>query len=139
MAFSRERVPSSAAATTNSDFRNQSDTGSLDAFADDAEASLNLAISAAYRQVFGNVQPMESERLLSAESRLRNGDINVREFVRALATSEFYRSRYFESVAPHRAIELYFKHLLGRPPVDEAEVSHHIALLATEGFDAEVA
>lgn len=139
VSFSRERVPSSAAATSNSDFRNQSNTGSLDAFADDAEASLNLAISAAYRQVFGNVQPMESERLLSAESRLRNGDINVREFVRALATSEFYRSRYFESVAPHRAIELNFKHLLGRPPVDEAEVSHHIALLATEGFDAEVA
>lgn len=104
----------------------------------DDETSLNLAINACYRHVFGNIRPMESERLTSAESLLRNGTITVREFVRCLAKSDFYRSRFFESVAPHRSVELSVKHILGRPPVDEAEVSNHVARIATEGFDADI-
>jgi phycoerythrin-associated linker protein len=102
------------------------------------EASLNLVISTSYRHVFGNTMPMESERLVSAESQLRNGDINVREFVRALAKSSFYRSRFFESVAPHRSVELAIKHLLGRPPIDQEEVSTNVARIASEGFDANI-
>lgn len=138
VAYSKERTPGDQAAVTMSAYRQQGTTRSVDTFSPDDETALNLTITAAYRQVFGNVQPMESERLSSAESRLRNGDINVREFVRSLAKSDFYRSRYFETVAPHRAIELNFKHLLGRPPMDQAEVAHHVALLASEGFEAEI-
>ena len=81
---------------------------------------------------------MESERLLSAESHLRNGDINVRDFVRQLALSEFYRSRFFDAVTPHRAVELNFKHLLGRPPHSESEVSQHVANIANSGFEGEI-
>ena len=102
------------------------------------ETSLNLTISACYRHVFGNTMPMDSERLGSAESRLRNGSISVREFVRLLAKSPFYRSRFYEAVAPHRAVELAVKHILGRPPVDEAEVSTHVAMIASEGFEADI-
>ena len=102
------------------------------------ETSLNLTISACYRHVFGNTMPMESERLGSAESRLRNGSISVREFVRLLAKSPFYRSRFYEVVAPHRSVELAIKHILGRPPVDEAEVSTHVAMIASEGFEADI-
>ena len=102
------------------------------------ETSLDLVIKACYRHVFGNTMPMESERLISAESQLRNGDLTVREFVRALAKSVFYRSRFFETVGPHRSVELAIKHLLGRPPVDQAEVSTHVARMASEGFEADV-
>ncbi|WP_094555050.1 phycobilisome rod-core linker polypeptide [Synechococcus sp. 1G10] len=102
------------------------------------ETSLNLVISASYRHVFGNTMPMESERLDSAESQLRNGTISVRDFVRCLAKSPFYRARFYEAVAPHRSVELAIKHLLGRPPIDEAEVSTHVAKIANEGFEADV-
>jgi len=104
----------------------------------DEETTLNLAISACYRHVFGNTMPMESERLGSAESQLRNGSITVREFVRCLAKSPFYTSRFFEAVTPHRSVELAIKHLLGRPPENEAEVSEHVARIATGGFDANI-
>jgi phycoerythrin-associated linker protein len=95
-------------------------------------------IRAAYRQVLGNPHIMESERLLSAESQLCHGGISVREFVRAIAKSDFYRSRYFESCAPYRFVELNFKHLLGRAPKDQAEISEHIRTCIEKGYDAEI-
>jgi len=104
----------------------------------DDETTLNLVISSCYRHVFGNTMPMESERLTSAESQLRNGSITVREFVRSLAKSPFYRSRFYEAVTPHRSVELAIKHVLGRPPMDEAEVSTHVERIASEGFDADI-
>jgi phycoerythrin-associated linker protein len=104
----------------------------------DDETTLNLVINTCYRHVFGNTMPMESERLGSAESQLRNGTITVREFVRRLAKSPFYLSRFYEAVAPHRSVELSVKHLLGRPPVDQAEVSAQVARIAGEGFESNI-
>jgi phycoerythrin-associated linker protein len=95
-------------------------------------------IRAVYKQVLGNPHIMESERLVTAESQLANGSISVREFVRAVAKSEFYRSRYFEKCAPYRFVELNFKHILGRPPQSQAEISQHIVRCVAEGYDAEI-
>ncbi len=95
-------------------------------------------IRAVYRQVLGNPHVMESERLASAESRLTNGELTVREFVREVAKSDFYRSRYFESCAPYRFVELNFKHLLGRAPQNQAELSTHICTCVGEGYEAEI-
>ncbi len=97
-----------------------------------------LIIRGVYKQVLGNPHVMESERLVSAESKLCNGELTVREFVRAVAKSDFYRSRYFESCAPYRFVELNFKHLLGRAPQDQAELSEHIRLCIEQGYDAEI-
>ena len=104
----------------------------------DDETTLNLVISACYRHVFGNTMPMESERLGSAESQLRDGRFSVREFVRSLAKSPFYTSRFIESVTPHRSVELAIKHLLGRAPESEAEISANIERIAIYGFDANI-
>jgi phycoerythrin-associated linker protein len=95
-------------------------------------------IRAVYKQVLGNPHIMESERLVTAESQLINGEITVREFVRTVAKSNFYRSRYFESCAPYRFVELNFKHLLGRAPTDQAELSAHIRLCIEQGYEAEI-
>jgi phycoerythrin-associated linker protein len=95
-------------------------------------------IRAVYKQVLGNPHIMESERLVTAESQLCNGDLTVREFVRAVAKSDFYRRRYFESCAPYRFVELNFKHLLGRAPTDQAELSEHIRLCIERGYEAEI-
>lgn len=98
----------------------------------------NAIIRAIYNQVLGNPYVMESERLASAESQFCNGTLTVREFVRAVAKSDFYRSRYFESCAPYRFVELNFKHLLGRAPNDQAELSTHIQTCINAGYDAEI-
>jgi phycoerythrin-associated linker protein len=95
-------------------------------------------IRAVYKQVLGNPHVMESERLATSESQLTNGEITVKEFVRAVAKSNFYRSRYFESCAPYRFVELNFKHLLGRAPLDQAELSYHIRLCIEQGYEAEI-
>ena len=100
--------------------------------------SIDAVIRAVYRQVLGNPHVMESERLVSAESRLANGEISVREFVREVAKSGFYSSRYFETCAPYRFVELNFKHLLGRAPESQAELSEHICTCVEKGYDAEI-
>jgi phycoerythrin-associated linker protein len=99
---------------------------------------IQTVIRAVYKQVLGNPHVMESERLVSAESQLCDRSITVREFVRAVAKSDFYRARYFESCAPYRFVELNFLHLLGRAPQDQREVSEHIVRTVAEGYDAEI-
>ena len=65
-----------------------------------------------------------------------NGEITVRDFVNGLAKSDFYKANFFHSVGAQRGIELNFKHLLGRPPLNQEEVQNHIKLQAEAGFDA---
>ena len=104
----------------------------------DSSSEKELVIKAVYKQVFGNAHLMDSERLTDAESQLGRGQISVLEFVRILAKSDRYRSLFFEKCTNLRAIELNFKHLLGRAPKDSAEVSEHIKILAEGGFEAEI-
>ncbi|MEM9818994.1 MAG: phycobilisome rod-core linker polypeptide [Cyanobacteria bacterium P01_A01_bin.123] len=99
---------------------------------------VQIIIRAVYKQVLGNPHVMESERLTTAESQLADGSITVREFVRAVAKSDFYRTRYFQSTAPYRFVELNFLHILGRAPQDQREVSEHIVRCVAEGYDAEI-
>lgn len=95
-------------------------------------------IRAVYRQVLGNAYVMESERLSVPESQFKRGEFSVREFVRAVAKSGLYRSRFFEDVPRYRAIELNFRHLLGRAPDSYDEMKAHSAILDAEGFNAEI-
>ncbi|MEA5465412.1 phycobilisome rod-core linker polypeptide [Leptothoe sp. PORK10 BA2] len=103
-----------------------------------SEEDLQVVIRAVYRQVLGNAHVLESQSLTSAESMLRNGEITVRGFVRAVATSDFYKARFFDNSSPYRFIELNFKHLLGRAPQDQTEISAHVQTYNTQGYDAEI-
>ncbi len=95
-------------------------------------------IKAVYRQVLGNAYVMESERLSVAESQFKRGELSVREFIRAIAKSDLYRSRFFSSCARYRSIELNFRHFLGRPPFDLEEMRFHSTILDTQGFEADI-
>jgi phycoerythrin-associated linker protein len=95
-------------------------------------------IRSVYRQVLGNAYVMESERLTVPESQFKLGQFSVREFVRAVAKSDLYQSRFFTSCARYRAIELNFRHLLGRTPRDLEEMRMHSTILDTQGYDAEI-
>ncbi|MBD1916343.1 MULTISPECIES: phycobilisome rod-core linker polypeptide [Cyanophyceae] len=101
---------------------------------DDAD----VVIRAVYRQLLGNDYLMKSERLVGAESLLKNGYISVRDFVRAVAKSELYKDKFFYGNFQTRVIELHTKHLLGRAVYDESEVVDHLDRYETQGYDADV-
>ncbi|NJN62571.1 MAG: hypothetical protein HC795_14580 [Coleofasciculaceae cyanobacterium RL_1_1] len=103
-----------------------------------SEQEMDQLIQSAYRQVLGNIHVMESERLTSAESRLRHGELTVREFVRELAKSNLYRGRFVDSCPRSRTIELNFKHLLGRAPSSYDEIVQQGQIYETGGYEAEI-
>jgi hypothetical protein len=100
---------------------------------ENSEAGFETIIRAVYRQVLGNAHVMESERLTVPESQFKQGRLSVREFVRQVAKSELYRSRFFDNCYRYRAIELNFKHLLGRAPATFDEMREHSAILDQAG------
>jgi phycoerythrin-associated linker protein len=114
------------------------DTDLIELRPNPTEDDLQAVIRAVYRQVLGNAHIMESERLISAESQLRNGDTTVRGFVRAVAQSDLYRSLFFENSSPYRFVELNCKHLLGRAPQDQAEISEHVQTYNAQGYVDEI-
>ncbi|KAI0559557.1 Phycobilisome Linker polypeptide [Gracilaria domingensis] len=98
---------------------------------------LATVISSIYKQVLGNAHVMQSERdeLRAAESQFCLTG-NVREFVRSIAKSDAYVSRFFEPVSQYRFIELAFKHLLGSAPVSKAQYCAAMAKYHEEGYEA---
>ena len=121
----------------------------VERFAQESEAPLELIpgdddakkeqiITAVYKQVLGNAYVMESERQLVAESQFKLGEISVREFVRSIAKSELYKARFFDACPRYRYIELAFRHLLGRAPVDFQEMRNHAERLDAKGYDADI-
>jgi phycoerythrin-associated linker protein len=99
---------------------------------------LETMIKAVYRQVLGNAYVMESERNAVAESQFKRGELSVREFVRAIAKSDMYRSRFLENAPHYRVTELNFRHLLGRAPASFDEMKAHSAIVDTKGFEADI-
>ncbi|MBD1913427.1 MULTISPECIES: phycobilisome linker polypeptide [unclassified Leptolyngbya] len=102
------------------------------------EDDVQAVIWAAYRQVLGNEHLMERDRLVGPESLLRQGSITVRDFVRAIALSDLYREKFFYPNFHVRFIELNFKHLLGRAPYDQEEISSHLDIYINQGYEAEI-
>lgn len=104
----------------------------------DDDAKKEQIITAVYKQVLGNAYVMESERQLVAESQFKLGEISVRELVRRIAKSELYKARFFDACPRYRYIELAFRHLLGRAPVDFQEMRNHAERLDAKGYDADI-
>ncbi len=101
-------------------------------------AEVEAVISAVYQQVLGNPHLLKSERLVIAESLLRDRKITVQEFVRQVAKSELYKQKFFYNSFQSRTIELNFKHLLGRAPYDQSEITEHLNRYQSEGFEADI-
>lgn len=110
------------------------DNGRPDGFSADYEE----IIQGAYRQVFGNAYIMESERkeMAKIESEYRDGRLSTKEFCRALAKTYQYRKRFFDGRPLYGAIELNFKHLLGRTPDGLEQYRAKSALYDTKGYEA---
>lgn len=102
------------------------------------EEQLQLVFKAAYEQVFGRERVYIGNIFASAEALLRNGSINVRQFIATLAKSEFYKEKFFYSNSQVRCIELNYKHLLGRAPYDQQEIANHVDIYASSGYDQDI-
>ncbi|ELS02792.1 Phycobilisome Linker polypeptide [Xenococcus sp. PCC 7305] len=114
------------------------DHSPVELFLPTSSAEIAIVIRAIYRQILGNAYIMESERLTVAESLLQGGEISVREFVRWLAKSELYKSRFINNCPRYRSHELNFKHLLGRAPDGYSETLFHSQILDSQGYEADI-
>ena len=97
-------------------------------------------INAIYCQVmdvFSGQVPSEFRRS-ELDSKLRNGEISVREFVRTLASSDIYRRRFYTPYPNTKVIEFLFRHILGRAPATQGEIRQYNKLLADQGLKAAV-
>ncbi|MGD1903557.1 MAG: phycobilisome linker polypeptide [Geitlerinemataceae cyanobacterium] len=103
-----------------------------------SDEEIDNIVRAVYKQVLGNTYVMKRERLTSEESKLKDGRYTVRDFVRAVAKSELYRDRFFDSCDPLRFTEVNYKHLLGRAPKDYDEIKLHSDILEARGFEADI-
>jgi phycocyanin-associated rod linker protein len=99
---------------------------------------IEAVILAVYQQVLGNPHLLTSERLVIAESLLRDRKITVQEFVRQVAKSELYKEKFFSNNFQSRTIEHNYMHLLGRAPYTQSEISDHLNLYETKGFAADI-
>jgi phycobilisome core-membrane linker protein len=95
----------------------------------------NDAIKAAYRQIFErDITRAYSLGISDLESKVKNGDISMKEFVRRLGKSPLYRKNFFEPYINSRALELAFKHFLGRGPSSREEVQNYFAIVSKGGL-----
>ena len=100
----------------------------------------NQVINAIYCQVmdvFSGQVPAYFRRS-DLDSKLRNGEITVREFVLELASSEIYRKRFYAPYPNTKVIEFLFRHLLGRAPATQGEIRQYNKLLADSGLRSAV-
>ncbi|MBP0002020.1 MAG: phycobilisome rod-core linker polypeptide [Cyanobacteria bacterium SID2] len=100
-----------------------------------AESSTQGIINAAYRQVFGR-DVYEGQRLTSTETRLENGEITMREFIRSIAKSDAFRKLYWAPFYVCKAIEYIHRRLLGRPTYGRQEMNAYFDLCAKQGLYA---
>jgi phycobilisome core-membrane linker protein len=100
--------------------------------------NIEVLIGAVYRQVFErDIAPYVSQNeFVSLESRLRNGELSVREFVQNVGCSKLYIKEFYTPYPNTKVIELGTKHFLGRAPLDQLEIRKYNAILSSQGLKA---
>jgi len=94
-------------------------------------------VKAAYRQIFErDITRAYSQSISYLESQVKNGDISMKEFVRRLGKSPLYRKQFFEPFINSRALELAFRHFLGRGPSSREEVQTYFSIVSSGGLPA---
>ncbi|MGB0561273.1 MAG: phycobilisome rod-core linker polypeptide [Spirulinaceae cyanobacterium] len=97
----------------------------------------NAVVKAAYRQIFErDITRAYSQSISYLESQVKNNDISMKEFVRRLAKSPLYRKQFFEPFINSRALELAFRHILGRGPSSREEVQSYFSIVSQGGLPA---
>nr|UNJ15599.1 phycytochrome bilisome core-membrane linker protein [Cyanidiaceae sp.] len=94
-------------------------------------------IKACYRQVFErDVVKAYSLSLLELESKLKNLQISVKEFIRHLGKSTIYKKNFYQGFTNSRVVELAFRHFMGRGLSSLQEFRKYFAILSSNGIEA---
>lgn len=97
----------------------------------------NEVVKAAYRQIFErDITRAYSLSISDLESKVKNNEISMKEFVRRLAKSPLYRKQFYEPFINSRALELAFRHILGRGPSSREEVQRYFSIVSDGGLSA---
>jgi phycobilisome core-membrane linker protein len=94
-------------------------------------------VQAAYRQIFErDIAPylLSASEFSKLESKLGNQEINLKEFIEGLGTSQLYIKEFYTPYPNTKVIELGTKHFLGRAPLDQAEIRKYNQVLASTGI-----
>jgi phycobilisome rod-core linker protein len=94
-------------------------------------ATLDEQIEQAYRQIYFHAFKVDREPVL--ESRLRSGQISVREFVRGLLYSNKFRDDFYRCNSNYRMVDQIVGRVLGRPVHGQQERIALSILLAQQG------
>jgi phycobilisome core-membrane linker protein len=97
----------------------------------------NDVVKAAYRQVFErDITRAYSLAISDLESKVKNNEISMKEFIRRLGKSPLYRKNFYEPYINSRALELAFRHFLGRGPSSREEVQKYFSIVSNGGLPA---
>ncbi|MFM7634382.1 MAG: phycobilisome rod-core linker polypeptide, partial [Cyanobacteriota bacterium] len=94
-------------------------------------------IRAAYRQVFErDIQKGYSLVVCPVEAtQVRQGQISMREFIRALGRSKEYRRQFYGRFSNSRVVELAFRHFLGRGISSREEFTTYFDIVSSQGLN----
>nr|YP_009315558.1 Phycobilisome linker polypeptide [Liagora brachyclada]SCW24216.1 Phycobilisome linker polypeptide [Liagora brachyclada] len=97
--------------------------------------SRETVIQACYLRIFGRkIYEEESLVFKPVESKLRDGSISVRDFIRYLAKSSLFRSLYWEKLYICKAIEYIHNRLLGRPTYGRQEINQYFDIVYKQSY-----
>ena len=93
-------------------------------------------VRAAYRQVFErDIAKAYSQVPCPVEAtQVRQGDISMREFIRALGHSKEYQQQFFGRFVNSRVVELAFRHFLGRGISSREEFTRYFDIVSAQGL-----
>ena len=93
-------------------------------------------IRAAYRQVFErDIVKGYSQVVCPVEAtQVRQGQISMREFIRALGRSKEYQKQFYGRFSNSRAVELAFRHFLGRGISSREEFTRYFDIVSAQGL-----
>jgi len=102
-----------------------------------SESEKQSVIKAAYRQIFErDITKAYGYSVSYLESQVKNCTISMKEFVRRLCKTPIYRKQFFEPFINSRALELAFRHILGRGPSSREEVQSYFSIVSNGGLAA---
>nr|YP_010338549.1 phycytochrome bilisome core-membrane linker protein [Rhodaphanes brevistipitata]UNJ18499.1 phycytochrome bilisome core-membrane linker protein [Rhodaphanes brevistipitata] len=100
-----------------------------------SENEKSAVIKACYRQVFErDIAKAYNLSLSTLESQVKNGQLSVKEFIRALGKSTIYQSQFYDPFVNSKVVELAFRHFLGRGPSSLPEFQKYFAIISQNGL-----
>ena len=94
-------------------------------------------VRAAYRQVFErDITKAYSQSVSDLESKVKNGEISMKEFIRRIGHSPLYRQQFYDHFVNSRAVELAARHFLGRGLSSREEFTKYFSIVSKGGLRA---